>query len=388
MYRILISGYYGFNNIGDESILTAVTESLREGLRDIDITVLSSDPEGTAKRYGVHSRDRRSLFSIVRSVAGCDLLISGGGSLLQDVTSKRSIIYYLFIMWLAGLFGKDYFVYSQGIGPINLERNRKWTAKILKKASGIVVRDEKSREFLAEIGIAPEKIVVTADPVLKLKPAGLESGRKILESEGCGFETKGSESLASGAAGGEGDRPTVVGIAVKERRLDSEFASEMTLATERLICERNCKVVLIPFHYSEDMAIVDEMAKRLSERGLSDSVCSLRHKYLTEEMMSIIGNTDLLVGVRLHSLIHAAIMGVPMIGISYDPKINSFMYSVGRKAMCSVYDFTAEDFLEEFDRVISDKEGISAKVAERVAGLRDSLDTNEKLIREIMSRGK
>lgn len=388
MYRILISGYYGFNNIGDESILKAVTGSLREGLTDIDITVLSSDPEGTAKRYGVRSRDRRSLFSIVRSVAGCDLLISGGGSLLQDVTSKRSIIYYLFIMWLAGLFGKDYFIYSQGIGPINLERNRKWTAKILKKASGIVVRDEKSREFLGEIGIDPEKVVVTADPVLKLKPAGLETGRRILESEGCGFETKGSGNSESDAAGGAGTRPTVVGLAVKERRLDSEFASEMVLAAERLIRERNCRVVLIPFHYNEDVAIVEEMAKRLSERGLSDSVCALRHKYLTEEMMSIIGNTDVLAGVRLHSLIHAAIMGIPMIGISYDPKINSFMYSIGRKAMCSVYDFTAEDFLEEFDRVMADKEGISAKVAERVAGLRDSLDTNEKMISAIMARGK
>jgi polysaccharide pyruvyl transferase CsaB len=386
MYRILISGYYGFNNIGDESILTAVTESLREGLRDIDITVLSSDPEGTAKRYGVRSRNRRSLLSIVRSVAGCDLLISGGGSLLQDVTSKRSIIYYLFIMWLAGLFGKDYFVYSEGIGPINLQRNRKWTAKILKKASGIVVRDEKSREFLGEIGVDPNKVVVTADPVLKLKPAGLSEGRRILDTEGCLFETKGSFKAESGNAAENAERPTVVGMAIKERKTDSSFLEEIATAAERLIRERNAKIVLIPFHFSEDMPVASELAKRLKARGLGDSVCAVSHKYLAEEMMSIIGNTDILVGVRLHSLIHAAIMGMPMIGISYDPKINSFMHSVGRKAMCSVYDFTAADFLEEYDRVMADREAITAKVTERVKSLKASLDTNEKMIREIMSR--
>lgn len=378
MYRILISGYYGFNNIGDESILKAVTGSLKEGLEDIDITVLSSDPEGTAEKFDVHSTNRRSIGSIISAVAHCDLLISGGGSLLQDVTSKRSILYYLFIMWLAGFMGKDYFVYSQGIGPINMERNRKLTCKVLRRASGIVVRDESSREFLGEIGIDKEKVVVTADPVLKLKPADLEIGREILKKEGCHFETK-TES---------DNRPTVVGMAIKERRLDSSFADELTLAAERLIRERNCKVVLIPFHFSEDMAIADELERRLKERGLGESVCAVRHKYLAEEMMSIIGNTDILVGVRLHSLIHAAIMGMPMIGISYDPKINSFMYSVGRKAMCSVYDFKAEDFIEEFDRVMRDRKEICEKVSERVALLKESLDTNEKMIQEIIWKAK
>ncbi len=379
MYRILISGYYGFNNIGDESILKAVTGSLREGLTDIDITVLSSDPAGTAEKFGVHSVNRRSLLCILKAVAHCDLLISGGGSLLQDVTSKRSILYYLFIMWLAGIMGKDYFVYSQGIGPINMARNKKLTCRVLRKASGIVVRDEKSREFLGEIGIDKSQVVVTADPVLKLKPAGLEIGRRILAEEGCRFETKGMSST---------ERPTVVGMAIKERRLDSSFADELTLAAEKLIRERGCKIVLIPFHYSEDMAIASELAERLKERGLGDDVCAVRHKYLAEEMMSIIGNTDILVGVRLHSLIHAAIMGMPMIGISYDPKINSFMYSVGRKAMCSVYDFTADDFIEEFDRVMRDSAEICAKVSERVSMLRESLDTNEKMIQEIIWKAK
>ncbi|MBR7081800.1 MAG: polysaccharide pyruvyl transferase family protein, partial [Oscillospiraceae bacterium] len=144
MYKILISGYYGFNNIGDESILRTVVDNLREKMTDIDITILSHDPKDTESKYGVKAVDRMSLRGIIKAVRDCDMLISGGGSLLQDVTSKKSILYYLFIMRLALMFGKKVFIYSQGIGPIDRPRNRRLTARVLKKVHGIVVRDENS----------------------------------------------------------------------------------------------------------------------------------------------------------------------------------------------------------------------------------------------------
>ncbi|MDR0424568.1 MAG: polysaccharide pyruvyl transferase family protein, partial [Clostridiales Family XIII bacterium] len=87
VFRILISGYYGFNNIGDESILTAVVDSLRAKLPDIEITVLSQNPANTSEKHSVRAADRKSPAAIMGAVRRCDLLISGGGSLLQDVTS-------------------------------------------------------------------------------------------------------------------------------------------------------------------------------------------------------------------------------------------------------------------------------------------------------------
>ena len=148
-------------------------------------------------------------------------------------------------------------------------------------------------------------------------------------------------------------------------------------------CEEKAQVVLIPFHYSEDMAIAEEIRNRLGEKGLSDKICLIRHKYLTSEMLSIIGNMDILVGVRLHALIHAAIMGIPMIGISYDPKINSFLNSFGMKAMCSVYDFRNDYFMEEYEKTVKNSERTVANVEEKVAELVQRLDQNEEMIREI-----
>ena len=365
MIQILISGYYGFNNIGDESILRAVVDNLRCKLNDIEITVLSQNPDSTAQKYGVHSVNRKSVKDIIKAVRKCDLLISGGGSLLQDVTSKKSILYYLMIMWTAFFFRKRVFIYSQGIGPILSKLNRKLTAATLRQTHGIVVRDEASKELLIEIGIKGERIIVTADPVLRIKQAELSVGREILIKEGF---TPDPGRMS-------------VGFAIREKKTDSNFVDEICISIRRLIDEYQAQIVLIPFHYSEDMAVIEEIQTRLG-----NEVCCIRHKYLTNEMLSIIGNMDILVGVRLHALIHAAIMDVPMIAISYDPKINSFMHSIDMKAMCSVYDFKNDFFIEEFDKTVNRAAAIKDKVRNRIEVLIKKLDHNEELIQELMKQ--
>lgn len=365
MYNILISGYYGFNNIGDESILRAVVDRLKDKLPDIDITVLSQSPETTAEKYGVKSVNRKSPKDILKAVSRCDLLISGGGSLLQDVTSKKSILYYLAIMWMAYFMRKKVFIYSQGIGPINGRRNRKMTRSALKRASGIVVRDDASKELLVEIGLKPESVVTTCDPVLGVHPAELSVGRDILLAEGV--------DLTPGRL--------KVGWAIKERKLDSSFVEQVCKSISALIEKYQAEIILIPFHFSEDMAVIEEIQRRLGSQ-----VCCIRHKYLTNEMLSIIGNMDILVGVRLHSVIHAAIMDVPMIAVSYDPKINSFMNSIDMKAMCSIYDFKSEFFLEEFEKTLHNQEELRQRVRRRIKILLSKLDTNEKMIEDIREK--
>ncbi len=363
MYKILISGYYGFNNIGDESILRAVTDSLKDKLEDIEITVLSKNPEDTAAGYDVKSVNRKSIAGILRAIFSTDLLISGGGSLLQDATSKRSILYYLAVMWLAIFFRKPFFIYSQGIGPISSKINRRLTYRTLKRAAAIVVRDENSKEFLVDMGFGEDDIVVTADPVLRVKKADLTVGRTILENENIFLNRE----------------KTVVGFAIKEKNLHSDFVTEICKSVQWLVEEQNAQVILIPFHFSQDMSVI----KTIEERVKNKDVFSLRHKYLTREMLSVIGNMDILVGVRLHALIHAAIMDVPMIAISYDPKINSFMNSINMKAMSSIHDFRMNFFIEEYEKTMRNRVEIKEQIREELNILVDKLDQNEELIMKL-----
>ncbi len=366
MYNILISGYYGFDNIGDESILRTLITSLREKIPDCRLTVLSHNPASTREKYGVEAVERMSPGAILRAVRRCDMLISGGGSLLQDVTSSKSIHYYLFIIRLAKLLGKKVFIYSQGIGPIDHAFNRRATARALKKADGIVVRDERSAKLLEQIGLPQERIVITADPVIRMKRPDRTVGREILAR-----------------AGIKKDGRLTVGWAIREKNRDSTFVREITECIRWLRENYDAESVLIPFHYEEDR----EVCSVIAERTNGAAKC-LSEKYLSEDMLSIIGNMDVLVGVRLHSMIYAAIMGVPIIGVSYDPKCTAFLNSVGLDSLSTRESFSAEAFKAEFARVLETGKEQTAAVAENMRRLQKELDTNEEMIRDIMEGQK
>ena len=367
MYHILISGYYGFNNIGDESILRTVIDNLREKLPDVEITVLSQSPAQTAEKYGVRAARRMNLWDVFRCVWRCDMLLSGGGSLLQDATSSRSILYYLFILRLAQLLGKRTFIYSQGIGPIFSRRNRRYTACVLKRADGIVVRDGKSRDLLLELGVPDGLIHVTADPVIRVKKPGPELGLRILEEEGCPRR----------------EGRLTVGWAVKSRKPNRPFLQEVEKCILWLREEYGADSVLIPFFHDEDVGICEAVAEHLD----GQAGC-LRKKHLSEETLSIIGCMDVLVGVRLHSLIYAAVMGVPMIGVSYDPKVESFLSSIRQPTPFTVEDFTLEKFQAAFRETMERREDIRETTRQCLDSLISKLDQNEELIRAIMEQSK
>jgi polysaccharide pyruvyl transferase WcaK-like protein len=170
-----------------------------------------------------------------------------------------------------------------------------------------------------------------------------------------------------------------VGWAIRERKTESNFVDEVCKSITLLHEQYNAQIVLIPFHYSEDMAVILGIKERLGSL-----VTCIEHKYLTDEMLSIIGNMDVLVGVRLHSIIHAAIMEVPMIAVSYDPKINSFMHSINMKAMCSVYDFKSEYFMEEFEKTLKNADKIKAMIKQELDTLIIKLNQNEDLIKKLL----
>ena len=363
MYNILISGYYGFDNIGDESILRAVITSVRERVPDCSLTVLSHNPEATREKYGVEAVDRMSPAAILRAVKRCDLLISGGGSLLQDVTSSKSLQYYLSIIRLAKHYHKKVFIYSQGIGPIDRPANRRATARVLRRVDGIVVRDERSANLLEEIGVPREKVVITADPVLRMTRVGTDVGASALRK-----------------AGMPEQRKLTVGWAIREKDVNSPFVEEVMECIRWLRSEYGAESVLIPFHYEEDLAVSREIAARLD-----GAAYCLQEKYLSEDMLSVIGNMDILVGMRLHSLIYAAIMGTPMIGVSYDPKCTAFLRSVGMEPFSTKKTFSAAKFKESFASLLEQGGEEAKKVSAHVTQLQSKLNANEDMICDILA---
>lgn len=327
--KILISGYYGSKNGGDEAMLAAMLEVLREMDSNISVTVISLNPEYTKKRHKVDAVAWLDIFSIVRKILAADLLISGGGSLLQNVTSRRSLYYYLGIIFLAKFFGRKVMLYAQGIGPIRgafAQRLMNW---IVNRVDLITVRDHGSLEELRNLKINRPQIFCTADPVLAIKPAPLELGKKILERYNVKTDKK------------------IIGVSVRRWINWQDCQAALATALDELIEKIGAEIIFIPMQFPEDIKAANSTAKLMKNPAVV-----LADELSTGEILSLVGCTNVLISIRLHALIFAGVMGVPMLGISYDPKVDRFLDSIGEKPLGNLSEITAEKiFLETIKKL-------------------------------------
>lgn len=364
MSRVVMSGYYGFNNAGDESILYSIIETLRKIDPDLEITVLSHDPEKTAKRYHVQAVNRWRILEIIKALRKSDLLLSGGGSLLQDVSSANSPLYYLGIMLLSLLMGKPYMIYAQGIGPLNISRNRKLTAWLANHARTITVRDEGSKKELESYGVK-KPIVVTADPVLGLKGEDIsrELGQKILERNNVKVE----------------EEERLLGVFIRSWQ-GNDFLPELAQACD-ILSKEGWKIVFVPMHFPEDIVVAKETAKLMTEEAVV-----LKEKYSPQGIISLIKHFKLLIGMRLHSLIGGAVAGVPVVGLSYDPKVDRFLEQIGHQSLISVNSMKASVLLEMVNWSCEHQEEVTEKTKVKLEPLYQKAWKNARLVEELLGK--
>ncbi|HHV61483.1 MAG TPA: polysaccharide pyruvyl transferase CsaB [Firmicutes bacterium] len=324
MKRFVISGYYGFTNTGDEAILAAIIQHIREIEPDADFLVISADPASTRKDHGVRAVARNDLPSIVRELARADLLISGGGGLLQDATSSRSIPYYLGIVLLAKVLGVKVFFYAQGVGPVRGLIGRCLVRFVGNIVDSITVRDEASCRLLRELGVKRPRVTVVADPVF-----GLAVPQSSLQPRRTGevFENQGNTRLYPAG------RPAapVIGIAVRRWKSFTQYQEAIIEFAHELYKGICAQFLFIPFHYPGDLELSREMARRIREVSNGANIKIIEEYQGPEAVLSVVRKVDVLVGMRFHSLVFAALVGTPFVAISYDQKVDAFLSLLGEE---------------------------------------------------------
>ncbi|MGQ9512171.1 polysaccharide pyruvyl transferase CsaB [Thermodesulfitimonas sp.] len=355
--KVVISGYYGFGNCGDEAMLFAIVTQLRRRIPAVELVVLSQQPAATARDFGVRAIDRRDFALIWRELRDADLLLSGGGSLFQDVTSPRSVFYYAAIILMAWLRGKKICLYGQGVGPLNRWVSRLLVKKVVELADLVTVRDPGSLQELRSLGVR-RPVHVTADPVLGLTiPAGAA--------------TRGEELLG---AAGIGMAP-LVGISLRRWPQVERVLPAVARAVARLIAE-GWRAVLLPLQ-PDDYGVLTALQKELG------GVPRLLKIEGFHDLMAVAGRLNLGIGMRLHFLIFAALAGVPAVGLSYDPKVARFMAAVGLPTV-GIDEVTPEKLVQAVQdlRVRDMAVGLSAKVSE----LKVLAEENADLVAALISR--
>ncbi len=365
MDEILISGYYGFKNSGDDALLLSIIEDVQQYRPDANLVVLSGDPAETERIYGVKAISRTNPFEIMAHMRRAKLLLSGGGTLIQDRTSSKSLWYYLGIIALAQMMGLKVMLYSNGIGPLLREGNRKKARRVLNRVDLITLRDETSREELEKIGVTKPKTIVTADPAFHLEPSPQKRGLEILKKAGADTSKR------------------ILGISVRAwDTLPEDFARTMAQFSDYASEKYGFHTVFLPMQPSRDTELSQKIFKNLKYKATL-----LTEGQTIGDMLSVVGCMDVCVGMRLHTLVYAAAGAVPLIGLVYDPKISGFMDYLHQSAYIPVEKTEFKKLAAMLDNTMRDYSSIIKELEKRRELLRKKSELNAKYAIELFDKG-
>jgi len=282
--RFVLSGYYGFKNFGDEAILSVLINKLKE--YNHKITVISSDTNYTKSKFsGIDSIYTFKLTKIINAISKTDFLISGGGSLLQDTTSLKSLIYYLLIIFIGLFLRKKVIIFAQGIGPINNPIGKFLTKSILKHCSYISVRDDKSCKLLKDWGINADLV---CDPVFS---AQIQPQQKT----------------------------NTVAIQLRDfKTMNKDFLDRLAQAVSLEFPDKNIEIY--SFQNKIDLEICRQFETSL--KMLNSEIKTTLYSELTnEEIITNLSKCEYMLGMRFHALIIALLTNTKTLAINYDIKV-------------------------------------------------------------------
>lgn len=324
--RLVVSGYYGFGNAGDEAILSAMVAALRRREPALELVVISGNPAETSRRHGVRSISRGHI-GVVRALMRSDGLVSGGGGLLQDRTSTRSLLYYAGVMLLAVTLRRPMYVYAQGIGPLTGRLGRAVAGLALRRASYVSVRDQASLDEVRALGADAE---VAADPAIGLTPLPPRA---------------------------TSDRPTIV-VAVRPAPGWAQLEEAFVAALRKL--GEGHRLTFVAMQPAQDGPLAIRLAARVGPYTTVADYADL------DELREHIGSAALVIGMRLHALILAATAGVPFVAVPYDPKVEAFAAALKQPVAATVGGSLSANALVRLAReqVSADRAAYRASVAE------------------------
>lgn len=283
-YDVLLAGYYGFGNLGDELLAEACLSLLeRCGVSKERIAILSASPEETGKRLGVDAYDRWALCEVLVGMKNSNTMLFGGGGLFQDRTSLRSCFYYWSLVQMARIFSVKTWAVGQSLGPLNSAAGR-YLAK--KAFARFLYRNVRNRDSLGMLNNWGFFSTQSPDLVMSLKvKRDFEMGERLLLNLRTGYDKISKQAVTSAVNTAEKNGFSIYGVALSDDDV-KEF--------ERYVSEGTLKL--------DQITVVRSLSQ--FEDVLNRSCCAI--------------------GMRLHFLILSLLAGLPMRGAPYDPKVASF----------------------------------------------------------------
>lgn len=352
MANLLLAGYFGAGNLGDDAILLGFARALEgSGHR---VTVMSGNPEETYYQYGFNSIDRRDLSEFKKALDTSDALVFPGGSIFQDASSVKSVAYYGNLVKLAKGRGKKVVFLGQGVGPLTSYLGKRWASSAFNMADGIAVRDPSSLSLLKELGVKVP-IRVTADMAFLLPPP--------TDTDSVGFAVGGMKAV------GISVRPH--GKKDEVQKLFGEFA--------RMLYNAQIMPVFIEMDRQHDGPLILEISK--SQGG---KIPDMRKMQTPVQIQQRMARLEAVVAMRLHAGILSATAGVPPFMVSYDPKVTAFAKLLDIQSAPSVVGLTPVRLFESFMQFLKERDRNQSVMERKHSELVRLAQSNLDLLNEIL----
>jgi len=298
--RFLISGYYGFDNLGDDALLAIIVAQLRTRYPHAAIDALSAKPDVTAHELGIIATPRWDQGAIRDAIAEAGVVLSGGGGLFQNATSLKSLLYYAGIVRGAIRANKKTMVFAQSIGPLDFW-GKQTVRECCKGLHAATVRDERSRDLFAPL-VGSTAVERTADPVFLYDPPEIPV------------------DLAAAGLGPESD-PLVV-VCVRKTAHHNDGVATIAAAVDRLAERHGARVAFVPFGGTPDAEASTLIIRKCKSQPMLVALEGL------DAVAAAISRAKLVIGIRLHALILAIRFGIPFLAVPYDPKVTGLLEDV------------------------------------------------------------
>ncbi len=331
--RLVLAGYFGRGNMGDDAILLGFTRGTKS--HQYEYRSICGSPEKLMRDYGIQGVPYNQLKMVAEAIKDSDALVFPGGSVFQDVTSFKSIAYYANLVKMAKTEKKKVVMLGQGVGPLTSFLGKRSAVSAFNAADMITVRDKASAAELKALGVRGT-FKVTADTAFLLgSPPNLEDQSQ--------FGVAGMRSVGVSARPIPGD---------KSKQVVTVFAKLL-----RLLFENGWMPSMMELDQEMDRPLIDLVGKEHGGR-----VMDIRKLSGPIQLQQRIARMEAVIAMRLHAGILATTVGVPAYMVSYDPKVNAFANAMGMSAPQDIRTTTAERIFEGFQTMIKDKEALVAKI--------------------------
>jgi polysaccharide pyruvyl transferase CsaB len=250
-------------------------------------------------------------------------------------------MYYLTTIYLAKKLGLKVMLYSNGIGAVSKKSNRIITSIIINKVDVITLREKASLKEIESLHITKPQVLVTADPAFTLEPCSDEEASSILTAEGI-----------------IKDKPCV-GISIRKWKNHTTYLKQIAEASDYMVEKLKVQPVFIPMHYPYDVKVCQTVASMMKYKPII-----IKNKYSVSQTFGIIKNMDMIIGMRLHALIYAASLQVPMLGLIYDPKVEGFLEYINQPTAGNVEDLNYEHLTQSIENVWNNRQQIKSQLRE------------------------